>query len=70
MRCAADIDEQDEKLLAEKLERAREGRLRWWMERQIGDWPQADNPKAEIPEAPGAIGRLFGLGRKPAKKNQ
>jgi len=65
-----DIDEQDEKLLDERLERARQGRLLWWMERQIGDWSQESAPKAQTPEVPGAIGRLFGLGRKPAKKNQ
>jgi len=65
-----DIDEKDEKSLDERLERARKGRLNWWMERQIGDWSQEGAPKADLHETPGAIGRLFGLGRKPAKKNQ
>lgn len=66
----SDIDQQDEGSLNERLDNARQGRLRWWMERQAGDWVQEELPKVEIPRVPGSIGRLFGLGKTPAKKNQ
>jgi hypothetical protein len=64
-----DIDENDEKSLSERLERARQGRLRWWVERQAGDWTYESMSKVDLPENPGMMARFFGLGRKPKREN-
>jgi len=64
-----DIETGDEAALTERLERARQGRLRWWAERQIGDWSYEAMTKVEMPEAPGMLGRLFGVSRKSKKEN-
>jgi prephenate dehydrogenase len=64
-----DIDESDEASLSERLERARQGRIRWWEERQTADWLKEASSDIEMPEDPGILGRLFGAGRKPKKKD-
>jgi len=61
----SDIAEQDEEALEERLDRARNGRLRWWQERQAGDWTGDGVPVIDVPDTPGLLGQLFGLGRKP-----
>ncbi|MBN1145767.1 MAG: prephenate dehydrogenase [Anaerolineales bacterium] len=65
-----DIAAQDEEALEERLERARRGRMRWWQERQVGDWTGDGVSAVDLPDTPGMLGQLFGLGRKPkdAKK--
>jgi len=62
-----DIDREDKAALNERLGRALDGRLRWWAERQGGDWSNESATKVETPEPPGVMGRLFGMGRKPKK---
>jgi prephenate dehydrogenase len=64
-----DIDSSDPTGLGERLERARQGRLQWWNERQVSDWTSELTPKVELPENPGVMGRLFGLGRTPKKSS-
>lgn len=64
-----DIEAGDEAALTERLERARQARLRWWAERQAGDWSYESMTKVELPQAPGMFGRLFGAGRRPKKDN-
>jgi len=64
-----DIEAGDEAALTERLERARQGRLRWWAERQMGDWSYEAMTRIDAPETPGMLGRLFGVGRKPKKEN-
>ena len=64
-----DIDEKDEAALNERLKRAREGREIWWAERQTGSWGDGA-AEVDIPETPGTISRLFGLGRNPKTKSK
>lgn len=64
-----DIEDRDEAALNARLDRARQGRLNWWVDRQVGDWSREALPKPVLPENPGPLGRLFGLGRKPKKDN-
>lgn len=63
-----DIDANDEASLTEYLERARLGRLHWWEERQTADWLAEGGSPIEMPEEPGVVGRIFGTGWKPKKK--
>jgi prephenate dehydrogenase len=65
-----DIDAQDGDSLEKRLERAHQGREKWWQERQAGDWSGDGLPSIDLPERPGILGQLFGLQRKPKPKNQ
>jgi prephenate dehydrogenase len=63
-----DIVAQDESGLNERLGRARAGREKWWKERQAGEWVGDGAPAVNLPEDPGFLGRLFGIGRKPGPR--
>ena len=63
-----DIERQDEAALNDRLSRARSGRLKWWGERRSGEWMDG-TPVMELPETPGTLSRLFGVGRKPKTKD-
>ncbi len=63
-----DIDQQDEASLDEHLKRARSGRETWWKGRQSREWIDDSASGVEMPNMPGMIGRLFGMGRKPKTK--
>ena len=65
-----DIDQKDEISLNERLERARSGRLMWWEGRQSPVGPLDEIPAIPLPENPGVMGRLFGMGRKPKTGNE
>ena len=64
-----DIDEKDEASLNGRLKRAREGREIWWAERQVGEWGEGA-AEMDIPETPGTLSRLFGIGRNPKTKSK
>ncbi|RPI32817.1 MAG: prephenate dehydrogenase [Chloroflexota bacterium] len=65
-----DIKNQEDKALTQRLERARNGRERWWIERQAANWAAEDGASdVEAPKASEIFGRLIGLGRKPKPKN-
>jgi len=55
-----DLDKQDEGALEGRLERARQGRMKWWFEREAGDWVGSEGPVVQLPDTPGILGRLFG----------
>jgi hypothetical protein len=63
-----DIEAQDQATLTQRLGRARSGRVKWWHERQSGNWSDETAKVVEMPENPGVFGRLFGVGRKPKPK--
>jgi prephenate dehydrogenase len=63
-----DIKEQDGKALTERLERARAGREGWWKERQSANWGVDDQTPVVMPRASDLFSRMFGVGRKPNKK--
>jgi prephenate dehydrogenase len=46
--------------LGEKLERALDGRARWWAERKRGEYDESV-PALSMPEKHGVIGRMFGI---------
>lgn len=64
-----DIAGENSEGLEEKLERARQGRERWWRKRQSGEWNSDDaTPEREATTGTELFGRLFGIGgRKPKK---
>ncbi len=64
-----DIDAKDETALNERLKRAREGREVWWTERQTGSWGDGVADVA-IPETPGVLGRMFGIGKNPKTRSK
>jgi prephenate dehydrogenase len=64
-----DINDENHDALKERLERARQGRDRWWKQRQAADWANIEAVSAtEYAETPDIFGRLLGLGRKPKTK--
>lgn len=66
----SDIAAQNEKALAESLQRAQSGRAIWWQQRQIADWGVTNsNTWDDVPHASENLGRLLGLGRKPKPKS-
>lgn len=63
-----DIQNQDEKSLLGRLERAHSGRETWWQQRQAGDWANEElRSSTEIPKASDIFGNLLGIRRKPKK---
>jgi prephenate dehydrogenase len=65
----SDIDNQEISLLEERLQRARQGRERWFKQRQSSDWMNDEAVAANDVQTGSAIfGRLLGLGRKPKPK--
>ena len=63
-----DIKSQNEAALTERIERARDGRERWWRERQAADWTHESVSAVETPKASEVFGRLLGFGGKRPKK--
>ncbi len=63
-----DIETEDETSLTGRIERARQGRLRWWVDKKSGDWSLETRSGVALPENPGIMGRLFGVSKKPQKK--
>lgn len=65
----SDIQDENGDALEERLDRARQGRERWWRQRQANEWagPEA-TASVELPTTSEVFGRLFGLGRKPKDK--
>lgn len=63
-----DIDQRNEEALSERLKRAYSGRLKWWQERQSGEWSTDGSPKLEMPESGSFLGRMFGKSRKSDQK--
>lgn len=63
-----DIQNQDEKSLLERLDRAQRGRETWQQQRQAGDWAKTEGgADAEMPKASDIFGGLVGIRRKPKK---
>ncbi|KAF0109234.1 MAG: putative prephenate dehydrogenase [Anaerolineaceae bacterium] len=62
-----DISAQERKKLTKWLERAHQGRSKWWQERNAGDWQSTDFEKVKLPKSNlwkrmfGDPGKLFGL---------
>jgi prephenate dehydrogenase len=65
----ADIQDENGEALEQRLDRARQGREKWWQQRQANQWlyPEA-TASVELPTTSEVFGRLFGLGRKPRDK--
>jgi hypothetical protein len=65
----SDIQDENGDALEERLDRARQGREKWWRQRQANEWvgPEA-TASVELPTTSEVFGRLFGLGRKPKDK--
>ncbi|UCH60931.1 MAG: prephenate dehydrogenase [Anaerolineales bacterium] len=61
-----DIESEDSVALEARLERARDGRVLWWQQRQAANWAteEISNTAAEIPTGSEIFGRLLGIGRK------
>jgi hypothetical protein len=65
----SDIENQEISLLEERLQRARQGREKWFKQRQASDWINDEAVAANDVQTGSAIfGRLLGLGRKPKPK--
>jgi prephenate dehydrogenase len=64
-----DIDSEEGDALEDRLLRARDNRLKWWSERQAGEWLSEDVPRSSLQESPGILRRLFGISRKPKAKD-
>ena len=67
MAIRRDIEDQDASALAERLDRARQGRMEWWGQRQAADWTSAEIPAAEMPTRSGIFGSLIGMKPKTKK---
>jgi prephenate dehydrogenase len=63
-----DIEQKDEEALQEYLQKAREGRQKWWIDRQRGEWLAEDLGVAQIPEKPGILERLLGIHSKKSRQ--
>ena len=63
------LEKQDNATLERQLELARKNREQWWEERLDGQWIGDGVPTLDVPETPGFLSRMFGLGRKPKPKN-
>jgi prephenate dehydrogenase len=65
-----DLDNRDEPMLLERLERARQGRELWWRQRQAANWLAEEMPDsmAAAPTGSDVFGRLLGIRKK--KKNE
>ena len=64
-----DIENMDGDALEARLERARQGREQWWVQRQAANWAAEETaPAVEAPTSSEVFGRLLGLGRKPKPK--
>jgi prephenate dehydrogenase len=59
-----DLKNMEEEALTEKLERARSGRERWWMDRQSPDGVEEMRSAVEAPKSSDMFASLFGIRRK------
>ncbi len=59
----------DKKDLTARIERAREGRLRWWKEREAGDWMNIEAVKSELPSISGFFKNVL-TGLRPGKEDK
>ncbi len=58
-----DILEENQDALEDRLERSRQGRERWWRERQTSDWAASEATAApDVPSSSDVFGRLLGFG--------
>lgn len=58
-----DILEENQEALEIRLERSRQGRERWWRERQTSDWATSEATAAsDMPSSSDMFGRLLGFG--------
>ena len=66
----SDIEEDDGASLETRLERARNGRALWWIQRQAADWAGEDMPSTMAPGGSEFFGRLFGIRGKKKPKDE
>jgi len=65
-----DLQEDDREALAERLERAYNGRERWWKERQKADWAGEEMAQSnELGRGSSVLGHLFGFGSRRKEKS-
>jgi len=64
----ADIDNQDDQSLDQRLTRAREGRDTWWKGRTSREWVNDGAANLDIPQQSSMFTRLF-FGKRPGPKN-
>ena len=62
-----EIDNQDNEALEKRLERARQGRERWWGQRQIADWNETSSSMDDVGGSGDVFGRMFGFRRRKKK---
>ena len=62
-----EIDGQDNAALEARFERARQGRVRWWGERQAADWKEASSQMEDVGGGGEVFGRMFGFRRRKKK---
>lgn len=66
----SDIESEDADGLDERLKRARQGRERWWAERQRGEFNDHETAAAvDVPSASDIFSRLLGVNRRSRPKN-
>ncbi|RMF48028.1 MAG: prephenate dehydrogenase [Anaerolineae bacterium] len=63
-RMRADVEAADNESLTSRLQRAREGRERWWAQRLAADWSSPETPASTLPSASEIFGRLLGINRR------
>ncbi len=59
-----DIEDQEPQALQKRLERARDGRLLWWSQRQTANWEEEATAAPEISTGSEMFGRLLGIRRR------
>ena len=59
----SDIESEDGQALEARLERARQGRMVWWSQRQAATWNEDASKPQEISTGSQIFGRLLGMGR-------
>jgi prephenate dehydrogenase len=66
----SDMKNQDEQALTKKLEQARSGRERWWVDRQSPEGTEELRPVVETPKSSDMFASMFGIRRKSGKREQ
>jgi hypothetical protein len=66
----SDVSQKDQASLLRKIERARDGRQRWWRERQAANWANELASSVETPKASEVFGRMLGFGGRKTKKTK
>jgi hypothetical protein len=61
-----DIENEDGESLESRLERAHQGRERWWTQRQVADWASEEMTSTDVGSLTRSdmVGRLFGYRRR------